>query len=191
MEFSFLLKFAAVSLASSGLAVFIAKRWIEHSFGARLAKIEAENRLREHEHKIRFTRYDEKVTSAIEGAYEIVCEYSDAARLLVAESHLEDERLKTLYQEVEAVAKRFDQYMRRQSIYLPENMADELLRTRGLLREEFGASLEKMSMSKAREKSILFSVYEEARLKKEFDALMHGLQKMIRKHLQQFEADLN
>lgn len=185
-----LLAVVATSILSSGVVAFLLKKWIEHSFSARLAEIEATNRMQAHEHQIRFTRFDEKVTAAIEGAYEIVCEYSGALRSAIQQAYAEGpEAASDSFTQTEEIARKFHGYMQRQSIYLPAGMADKLRSTRLALRDALTDELNDLRVHQDRgdkPKSILVGSYKNAGLLEICDELMVELQEMMRKHLSQF-----
>ena len=193
MSIEFFLIVQAVIVALNCIAIFFIKKNIEHGFSARLADLEAKNRMQALEHQVRFTRFDEKVTSAIEGAYSLVCEYSDTIGRIIEQSYLDKEKAGEEYKRLVELADRFRMYMQRESIYLPTDIADKLILTKSLLGNEFRQSIEAYMerTSKKNEEgvpsiSILTSIGEKEALQRKCDALMFDLQKMVRTYLSKF-----
>lgn len=178
------------SAFSNGIVVFLLNKWIEHSFSARLAEIEVKNKILAYEHQVRFTRFDERVASAIEGAYEIVCEYSDALKGAVRYAYDEKgDAGKDSLAQTEKIAHKFRSYMQRQSIYLPPDLAEKLHDTRLALRDSLTEELIESRAYKDRNgkpTTILVGLYKNAGLQEKLDELMVELQEMVRGHLNQF-----
>lgn len=191
MTFDTFLTMAFTSLVSSGLAVFLLKKWVEHSFSARLAKLETENRMRAHEHQVRFTRFDEKLTNAIEGAYELVVKYSELISDVVRKAN--DGNIEQADEHgLNQAADQFNQFMQRQSIYLPLALADKMCETRSALRDVVHVELVKARDLAERRASgeapttILTGLSREAAVKDECNAILLELQEMTRVHLSRF-----
>ena len=180
------------SALSSGLVVFLSKKWIEHSFNARLSSIEAKNRILAYEHQVGFTRYDEKVASALEGAYALVCEYRESVnKTIESVSTNKEELADQCCTETEKVAARFNEYMMRNSIYLSTEMAAKLRETRLALRDAYQEALHdyrKTVDQQGKPLSILAWVYASPDLQGKCDELMLELQALVRSHLGRFAA---
>lgn len=96
------------SIFSSGLAVFVLKKLVEHSFNVRVAKLEAQAKIQALEHQVRFTRFDNQVALAIEGAYGLICSYSEAVSDAVNHLGVADEQAdQALLDKPEQVANEF------------------------------------------------------------------------------------
>lgn len=197
MNFESLLSMLLTSTAVSGVVAFLLKKWLEHSFNAKLAELELKNRMRAHEHQIRFTRFDQSVTNAIEGAYELVCEYTDAISAVIKVAYLSPADLQKEYAVTEEIAHKFLDYMRRKSIYLPKNIADQLVLTRDSLRDEYMRVLERNRRSLSETESeipkspALTWVFEKSGWQTTSSNLMHALQELVREHLSQFVPTQN
>ncbi|PIG09936.1 hypothetical protein [Comamonas sp. 26] len=192
MTFDTFLTMAFTSLVSSGLAVFLLKKWVEHLFSARLAKLETENRMRAHEHQIRFTRFDEKLAHAIEEAYESVCAYTEAVQHSVRVMHEQGiDAAKDSVKNTDELAFEFMNAMRRNAIYLPEGITNKLRETRYALRDAYSAELfyfrDKQAGETEAVSSVIKGVYRNAGLRDSCDKLMLELQCMLREHLSRFE----
>ena len=181
------------AVLSSGVMAFFLKKWIEHSFHTRISKMEARQKRDALEHQVRFTRYDEKLTLSIEGAYELVCEYADALKKVVEKSILgtavhEDQTA------LDVVADRFSQYMQRQSIYLPPDIAKKLIETRAGLRNLANEELSKSSELESRVANgeqvsrIMALTFRRQQVKEKCEDVMTDLQTLVREHLSRFAA---
>lgn len=174
---------AVIGAIQGGLVIYLTKL-IAHNFQVKLSSVEAGNTMQTLEHQVRFTRFDEKVAVAIEGGYELVCEYRDAVMSVISQSHEDAETFNEAYKQVPVVSKRFNSFIQRQSIYLPEELAGKMNEIRIKLRDEYNASLGKMR--NRTDKTILYSIFEGGNLERKCDALMFELQKAVREHLNQF-----
>lgn len=177
---------------SGGAVGLIAKRWMEHVFNVRMSEIEARNRILAQEHQVRFTRYDEKVAFAIEGAYALVCEYSEAI----------NEAIRVTYESgfdgatdalalPDGVADKFMKFVRLHSIYLPENITEKLVSVRFGLRDAYMEELGKLKVADEKDGGIkglsfLHRVYVTHGMKQNTEKIMVDLQGLAREHLSRF-----
>ncbi|QTC00523.1 hypothetical protein JYG33_03380 [Alcaligenes sp. SORT26] len=197
MNFESLLSILLTSTAVSGSVAFLLKKWLEHSLNAKLAELELKNRMRTHEHQIRFTRFDQNVTSAIEGAYELVCEYTDAISAVINAAYMSPAEVQKEYAATDEIAQRFLEYMRRKSIYLPKDIADQLVLTRLSLRDEYMTVLERSRRNLSETDSevpkipALIWMFEKSGWQRKSNTLMHELQELVREHLSQFVLKKN
>jgi hypothetical protein len=192
MDINTLIAVLMTSALSSGLVVFLSKKWIEHSFNARLSSIEAKNRILAYEHQVSFTRYDEKVASALEGAYALVCEYRESVNKTIESAFTNKEELADQFcKETEMVAARFNQYMMRNSIYLSTEMVAKLRETRLALRDAYMEALHDYRRKvdqQGKPLSILVWAFMNPAISDECEALMLELQALVRSHLGRFAA---
>jgi hypothetical protein len=181
-------------IVSSGAMTLLLKKWIEHSFHKRISKMEAEQRLRAHEHQVRFTRYDEKLTLAIEGAYELVCDYADELKALVEKAIQGEAKLEDSVA-LDLLAEKFNKFMRRQSIYLPSDITVKLNETRQKLRDLVNEELMRTREFNQRAKDgeqvsrALEWVYRRDGIENRCGIIMSDLQSMAKAHLNRFTAE--
>lgn len=191
MRFDDFIAIAFTCLFSSGLAMFFMKKWIEHSFNARLSNMEAISRIQALEHQVRFTRYDGNVALALEGAYALVCTYSENVQNAVQAIYSPDEEsANAAVNMVEQTAREFEKFMHRQAIYLPQAIALKLRETRIALRDAYASELEE-SRKTAHQKPMVYSpllkgTYQTGKLRSVCDDLLLQLQEMLREHLSRF-----
>lgn len=156
--------------------------------------MEAEQRLRAHEHQVRFTRYDEKLTLAIEGAYELVCDYADELKALVEKAIQGEAKLEDSVA-LDLLAEKFNKFMRRQSIYLPSDITVKLNETRQKLRDLVNEELIRTREFNQRAKDgeqvsrALEWVYRRDSIENRCGIIMSDLQSMAKAHLSRFTAE--
>lgn len=156
--------------------------------------MEAKQRLRAHEHQVRFTRYDEKFTLAIEGAYELVCDYADELKALV-EKAIQGEATHEDSMALDQLAERFNKFMRRQSIYLPSDITIKLNETRQKLRDLVNEELIRTSEFNQRAENgeqvsrSLEWAYRRGGIENKCEIIMSDLQSMAKAHLSRFTAE--
>lgn len=191
MTFDIFLSAVMASIFSSGLAVFVLKKLVEHSFNVRVAKLEAQAKIQALEHQVRFTRFDNQVALAIEGAYGLICSYSEAVSDAVNHLGVADEQAdQALLDKPEQVANEFFDFMRRNAIYLPPDIYKKMQEVRLGMRDAYSAELKIHRSRAAKDKGarsvFLSSLYSSETLRATCDALMTDLQSMLQKHLSRF-----
>ncbi|MPN02707.1 hypothetical protein SDC9_149923 [bioreactor metagenome] len=181
---------AAVVLAA---LAFAPRRWIDGYFDRQMAMHQASLSRANLEHQIQFTRLDAKVTLAIEEAYEFLCDYSILSNAIVGQVYTDsEEALTARYKEWESVANDFNSFILKQSIYLPEEIAQRLGNTRVALQDEVIQRLQTWQEFKVRDEegrassSLLKGWYESAGMRTKCAELMNDLQKLVRAHLARF-----
>ncbi|AZR94605.1 hypothetical protein BBB39_13065 [Bordetella trematum] len=184
MIFETMLAAIGSGVVSGGAVGVIAKKWMDYSFSVRLAEIEAKNQILAHEHQVRFTRYDEKVTEVIEGAYAIVCEYLDAITEALSKAAASGGQGEL--EPPEAVSRRFATFMQRQSIYLPEDVAQKLVSVRAELRDAYAQQLTRLRNGSELSGSVLDRVYRNAEFQRQAEDILWDLQELARQHLRRF-----
>lgn len=186
---------AAIVLAA---LAYVPRRWVDGLFDRQMEKVKAELLRTNFEHQIRFTRLDEKLTLALEGAYEILCEYATLSSQLVNQVYVENEEVyKPAYEQWESLANDFSSFMLKQSIYLPEDIALRMGSTRLALRDALVKRLDTWREFKDNEgvgrvsSPFLKGLYESSGMRSECAELMNDLQKLARSHLARFPGDPN
>lgn len=180
------------SLLSGGAVGLVAKKWLDHSFNVRLGAIEAKYRMQAYEHQVRFTRYDEKVATAIEGAYSLVCDYCEAIHEVVKKAYDQGRNLpEGEFAIPDEVAIKFSQFMQSHSIYLPEDISKKLILVRCGLRDAFQEELIAMGevMRAPDDQNIsiaLNGMYRKTSFRDTTDQLLAELQSLARSHLSKF-----
>lgn len=191
MSFEQILTTVIAAALSSGVVGFIFKAWVDFSIRSRLAETDAKNRILAQEHQVRFTRYDERVASAIEEMHAQVCGYAEAAMTSLSAG---TEHQVAAYEHVEALAERFRTSMHRHSIYLPAEISQKLTAARSSIRDTYTKYLDKV-VQERRDKdrcegiSLLSAVYRNAGFQQEVDEVLQNLNELIRSHLSRFNAD--
>ncbi len=197
MEFLFAF-LGAIGGASTvlGVLVYGPKKWIDSFFDRQLHRFQAELTRSNLEHQIRFTRLDAKLAMALEGAYELLCDYSIMSSKVVSHAYTErEEETATSYEQWESLANEFNSFLLKHSIYLPEEIALRLGNTRLALRDALSRRLDTWREYKDRKgegsasSPLLKSWYESSDMQSECAELMSDLQKLVRAHLAQFPGD--
>ena len=184
-----------ITILTSGGVSFLLKKWFEHSLDAKIKVIQTQLDMKSYEHQVEYSRFDARRTLAIEGAYELVCEYSEMVTKVVEQLYLDGAGAsQDSWDRTEAIAKKFSSFMLRHSIYLPEDIVEKLKEVRFDLRDAYQEELNNFrthqhQMAEGKKMSpFLLSLFRGSGLQRRCEDLMAELQKMVRDHLCKFKS---